>query len=741
MRARRGVLLLPLCLLLASCATVSGAGRSTADSRVDALLARMTLAEKVGQMTLISVSALRGTCQGGQIAPLNASCLQSELAGAHVGAVLSGGGESPPDNTPVAWAQMTNQIQRYALAHNRLHIPILYGVDAVHGHNNVLGATIFPHNIGLAATWDPALARQVAAATASDVRATGIHWVYAPVSDIARDLRWGRYYETFGEDPFLASQMVAATVRGFEGTNFSTGVSATAKHYVGYSGAQRGLDRTNATLPLRTLQQTYLPSFAAAVHASVGTVMADSGAVNGVPVHASSYLLTDILRRQLGFGGVVVTDWQDIESLYDRYHLATSYNDAIRLAINAGVDMSMVPDNGVDFAHRVMALVRAGKIPQSRIDDAVRRILTLKERLGLFAHPDVNAASANAAVLGAHRALARRAADESMVLLKNQGAVLPLHGVRTILVAGEAATNVAEQMGGWTIGWQGVPSGVSPPAVTVLQGIKAAAGSASVVDETDPARAAAAARHAGVAVVVLGERPGAEGPADTETAELPADQTAVAQAVEATGTPTVVVILAGRPLLIAPLIQKASAVLMAWLPGTEGGDAVADVLFGRVNPSGRLPVTWPRQIGQVPLTYDQLPNTSADPDAVYHPLFPFGAGLSYGVYTTNGLQAAAHGRSVTVSVSVGNAGSMAGDAVVPIYGRADAAPVLVPDKLLIGFARVHLNPNQTKSVTLHLSLQPLAVVTGDVNGSGPPRIVPGPYTIMAGTEQVNVTVH
>lgn len=737
--AERVRALLLLCLLLSGCTAASGAG-SSAGGRADALLARMTLAEKVGQMTLISVSALRGNCLGGQIAPLQPSCLQAELAGAHVGAVLSGGGEAPPDNTPAGWARMTNAVQRYAMAHSRLHIPILYGVDAVHGHNNVLGATIFPHNIGLAATWDPTLAHDVAAAAASDVRATGIHWVYAPVSDVARDIRWGRYYETFGEDPYLDSQMAAATVRGFQGNNFSSGVSATAKHYVGYSGPQRGLDRTNADIPLRTLQQVYLPPFAADVRAGVGTVMANSGAVNGIPVHASHYLLTDTLKGRLGFKGFVVTDWQDIESLYDRYHLATSYDDAIRLAINAGVDMSMVPDNGVDFAHRVIALVHAGKIPQSRIDDAVRRILTLKYRLGLFAHPEVNAALADAAVLGAHRTLARRAADESVVLLKNDGGLLPLHGVHSLLVAGEAATNVAEQMGGWTIGWQGVPAGVSPPAVTILAGIRAAAGRAAVIAETAPVKAAAAARHAGAAVVVVGEKPGAEGLADTETAALPADQVAVAQAVEGTGVPTVLVILSGRPLMISPLIRRARAVLMAWLPGTEGGDAVADVLFGKVNPSGRLPVTWPRRIGQVPLTYMQLPNTSADPDAEYHPLFPFGAGLSYSLYTTNGLQASLHGRDVTVSIGVGNAGPMAGDDVVPIYGRADAAPVLVPDKLLIGFIRVHLAAGQTRTVTRRLSLQPLAVVTGDVGGSGPPVVVPGPYTIMAGSEQIGVTV-
>lgn len=732
--------------MIGTAASSSSGGSITA--RVGALEGRMSLDEKIGQMTLISVSRLWGDCSG-RDGWLQGGCLRSVLIDNHVGAILSGGGEAPSPNTPQDRANATNAIQRYAVQHSRLHIPILYGVDAVHGHNNVMGATIFPHNLGLAATWDQTLARAVAGSTARAVLATGIHWVYAPVADIARDLRWGRYYETFGEDPYLASTMVAAGVQGFQGPRFRTRVTATAKHFIGYSEPLGGRDRTFAELPLRYLREMYLPSFQGAVDAGVGTIMVNSGSVNEVPVHASRYLLTDVLRGQMGFKGVVVTDWNDIEALYTRYHYASSYEDAVRIAINAGIDMSMVPYDAASFVAALRDLVHRGRVTEARIDEAVRRILTLKFTLGLFEHPYVDAAKANAAVFHADLALARHAARESITLLKNQGAFLPLRKpLHSIVVTGPSADSVRNQMGGWTLGWQGVPApGPQPPGTTVLDGIRREVGAhvdVRYVASSDPAEASRAAKGAEAAVVIVGEEPYAEGQGDTASAALPTAQQSLLKAIEDTGTPTVVVVIAGRPLMITDTTASARAVLMAWLPGTEGGAAVADVLFGVYDPSGRLPVSWPRTIGDVPQFYNYLPGTNGTGSGNgYVPLFPFGFGLSYAVYDERGLRATwtdgTH-RSLDVSVNVTNTGKVAGDDVVQLYVHPVHSSILVPPRRLIGFAHVHLSPGGTSRVTMNVPISRLAVMQGDILGTGRSVVESGTYTLSVGSSQTRIIV-
>jgi beta-glucosidase len=714
-------------------------------SRVSDLLGRMTLAEKVGQMALISVSRLWGDCQGSPGA-LNPGCLARVLTTDDVGSILSGGGEAPTPNTPQAWAELTNAIQKYAVDHSRLHIPIIYGADAVHGHNNVLGATIFPHNIGMAATWDPALAQSVAASTARSVLATGVHWTFSPVADIARDLRWGRYYETFGEDPYLDAQLVAAEVKGYQGTNFSTGVSATVKHFIGYSEPIDGHDRVFAELSLRYLRETYFPSFEAGIQQGVGAVMADSGSVDGVPVHASTELLTNVLRGQMGFSGLVVSDWQDVEGLYTNYHVATSEEDAVRLAVLAGVDLTMVPYDADGFTHNLLDLVQTGKVQEARIDEAVRRILTLKFELGLFDHPYVDAAAANAKVLGADRDLALRAAEESMVLLQNRGNTLPLATGRTILVTGSSASSIANQMGGWTVGWQGVPAGQPPPATTVLQGIEhAVSGHGRVVyaPGTYPRKAATLARRASTAVVVVGETPYAEGLGDTTTAALSSADARLLDAVLATPTPTVIVLIGGRPLMIAPCLSRARSVLMAWLPGTEGGQAVANVLFGKYNPGGQLPVSWPHTIGQAPLFYGYLPGTNVRGAKEYNPLYPFGYGLSYARFIESGLHVEAPVSTkgkIAVTVRVTNAGRVAGDTVVEAYVHMQQSPVLVPALRLVGFRRVHLGPGKAVTVTFSVPTSRLAVIPGDITGTAPATVIPGHYTVSVGKQSVDFSL-
>ncbi|WP_367131327.1 glycoside hydrolase family 3 N-terminal domain-containing protein [Saccharothrix sp. HUAS TT1] len=719
--------------------------RAPVDRRVDNLLRRMTLEEKVGQMTQIRLGKLRGNCEWNP-GPLREDCLKAVLEDAKVGSILSGGGDAPNPNTPRAWAEMTNAIQKYALDHSRLRIPLIYGADGVHGHSNVLSATMFPHQIGLGATWDPQLMEQLGASTGRSMRATGVFWNFAPVSDIARDTRWGRYYETYSEDPVLAGALAAANVRGQQGDPIdgTARLTATAKHFAGYSEPFNGHDRAPAQLPIRYLQDTVLPAFQPQFDAGVGTVMINSGAVNGVPAHASKYLLTTQLRDRMGFRGVAITDWEDIRFLVDRYHVAADYQEAIAMAVNAGVDMAMEPSNAAEFTSGLLANVRSGAISGKRIDEAVRRILKLKFDLGLFEKPFVDPEKADAAVTGVDRSLARQAAAESAVLLRNDG-VLPLStDAAKLVVTGDAADSAARQLGGWTVGWQGVPNGSPPPpTVTVLQGIRAAAPAANVVSAPAQADAVAQAGDADAVVVVLGEDPGAEGEADTEEPALTAEQQGLVTAVRATGKPVVVVLLTGRPQVLGA-VADAPALVAGWLPGSEGGSAIADVLFGAVNPSGKLPVSWPKVVGDQPFSYDQPRGANTAPSSAYDPAFAFGHGLSYTTFTTSAptvksAEVRRDGR-VEVSVTVANTGSRDGALVVPVYAHQPVSKVLTPPQRLVGFTRVALKAGESRTVEVAFDLKRLAVTPGDMDGSGKPEVARGGYEVVVGDGRARFTV-
>ena len=714
------------------------------DRRVDDLMRRMTLEEKIGQLTQIRVGKLRGDCQWTP-GPLRTDCMRAVLVDAKVGSILSGGGDFPvPENSPRAWAEMTNTVQRFALDNSRLRIPVLYGADGVHGHSNVLTATMFPHQIGLAATWDPATVQQGGRITGNAMRATGVFWNFAPVSDLARDTRWGRYYETFGEDPVLAGTMAAAAVRGMQTNDSSVPaarLTATAKHFAGYSQPFNGHDRAPAFIPIRQLQDTVLPPFQAQVDAGVGTVMANSGSVNGIPVHASKYLLTEQLRDRMGFGGVVITDWEDIRSLVTRHHVAPDYPSAIAMAVNAGVDIAMEPSEAGEYTAGLLQVVRDGRVGMRRIDDAVRHVLTLKFSLGLFERPFVDPAMADSFVTGVGRDVARRLATESMVLLRNEGNALPLAtSVSKLVVAGDTADSVPRQLGGWTIGWQGVPDGGPvPDAVTVLEGIREAVPAANVVHATTTEQAVAEAGGADAVIVVLGERPGAEGLADTENPALSAEQQALVDAVQASGRPVIVVMLTGRPRVLGA-VADASALLAGWLPGTEGGHAVADVLFGVANPSGRLPVSWPKTVGDQPMSYDQLPSTNGGDSSGYDPAFPFAHGLSYTSFAVSGVSADAGRDEVTVRFTVRNSGQRAGTAVVPVFVRQPVSPVQVPERRLAGFARVDLAPGAQQEVTVRFPVRQLALTVGDVDGAGRREVLRGGYEAEVQGQRAGFTV-
>jgi beta-glucosidase len=504
---------------------------------------------------------------------------------------------------------MYDALQAGALA-TRLGIPMIYGTDAVHGDGGVRGAVVFPHNIGLGCTRDPALIEEVSRVTAAEVAGTGVDWTFAPCIAVPRDERWGRTYEGFGETPELATMMAPAAVRGLEQAP-GAGVLACAKHFLADGGTRGGKDQGDAVISEDELRTIHLPGYAAAVKAGVGSVMVSYSSWNGQKMHGHRHLITDVLKGELGFGGFVVTDWEAVNKL------PGNYDEQVAAAINAGIDMVMVPSNYRDFITTMTELVTAGKIPIARVDDAVTRILKQKVRFGLWEHPFADRRLTAQIGSAEHRAVARRAVRESLVLLKNERHLLPLAKRARINVAGTKADDIGAQCGGWTVGWQG-KRGPTTPGTSLLAGLRAVAGpGAAITFSGDAAGPDAAA--ADVNVVVLGEEPYAEGRGDRSIPELaPADE-ALVKALKRTGKPLVLVLLTGRPLIVSTAFDNADAIAVAWLPGSEGA-GVADVLFGDAKPVGKLSHTWPRELMQIPINVGDQP---------YDPLYPYGFGLTY----------------------------------------------------------------------------------------------------------------
>lgn len=568
---------------------------------IEALLARMTLDEKIGQMTQIDRNALASP---------------RDITDFFLGSILNGGESLPTPNEPVVWADSIDAFQTAALA-TRLAIPILYGTDAVHGMGGVRGAVIFPHNIGLGCTRDPALVEKVARTTALEVAGAGARWAFAPCIAVPRDERWGRTYEGFGETPALVATMGPAVVRGLQeaspppAADGQSGVLACAKHFLGDGGTMFGKDQGNTVVSEAELRAIHLPGYVAAVRAGVGSVMVSYSSWNGTPMHANRQLITGVLKGELGFTGFVVTDWEAINKL------PGDYAQQVETSINAGIDMVMVPNNYRDFISTMKELVTAGRIPIARVDDAVRRILRQKARFGLWEHPFTDRRLTAAIGSAPHREIARQAVRESLVLLKNEGRVLPLSKAARINVVGAKADDIGAQCGGWTVSWQG-RRGRTTAGTTVLEAIRGAVAAPAAVTFSGDQVGPEAAR-ADVNVVVVGEEPYAEGRGDRTIPELTkADEELVAD-VKAAGKPVVVVLLTGRPLLISAAFSRADAVVVAWLPGSEG-EGISDVLTGDFKPTGRLSQSWPRELTQIPIN---------EGDARYDPLFPYGFGLSY----------------------------------------------------------------------------------------------------------------
>ncbi|HEX3650065.1 MAG TPA: glycoside hydrolase family 3 N-terminal domain-containing protein [Pseudonocardiaceae bacterium] len=745
------VLTAAACLVTASLSTVGGAQAAAAgkptyldphapvQARVNDLLGRMTLAEKIGQMTQIEVGKIVGNCNDGP-GPLNQTCAQDVLGTDAAGSILSGGGAPPTEDIngadgPQDWATAVNTIVQYSIDHNPLHIPVIYGADVVHGHNNVLGDTLFPDEIGMGASYDVPLEQAAQVSAGKAALATNVRWGFGPIADVDRDTRWGRYNESFGEDPTLDASMEAAGVTGLQD---SGQVAATVKHFAGYGAASNGLDRTDADMSIRWLQDDEFPSYQAGLAAGAETVMVDSGAVNGVPATSSRYLLTTVLRDRMHFDGVVVSDWADVAALHNNYHLAADYEHAAAIAINAGVDMAMEPFDADSFTTAVTTAVSDHLISTARINQAAGRVLALKFRTGVFDHPLVDPSTANQTV-GMDSGLARQAAAESTVVLQNSNNVLPLPTSAHITVTGPNADSIPATLGGWSIGWQGVPNGSPEQAVTVLKGLQAAGG-ANVSFAASQSDAVAAAATTDDYVVVVGNGPGAEGPNDKRDPSLPAAQQAEVAALVATGKPVVVVVVDDRPLTMGSLVRSNGGVtpaglVMAWRPGTQGGAGVADVLYGAVDPSGRLPVSWPKLNTDNPNSYLllTLPNTGNSGSRTYQPLFPFGAGLSYTGYSFGAVSAARQGSSVRVQVAVSNTGAKDGDVVVPVYVSQPVSDPIQPTKRLVGFTRTHLAAGQSATVTVTVPVSRLAITQGDIDATAPPSVEHGQYVFSSGS--------
>ncbi|MEO5714708.1 MAG: glycoside hydrolase family 3 protein [Luteolibacter sp.] len=598
------------------------------DKEIKELVGRMTLEEKVGQMTQPDLKALKD---------------HGDIEKLFLGSVLSGGSSDPKTGNGVAdWAEMTSECQSHALK-TRLAIPLLYGIDAVHGHNNVLGAVVFPHNIGLGGMRNPALVEKIARVTAEEVRASGIQWAFAPCVAVPQDIRWGRTYEGFSEDPAIVAELGAAVVRGLQGADLTgpAAVLACAKHFVGDGGTNYGtskggalLDQGDARLDEATLRAVHMAGYPEAIAAGVGTIMPSYSSWNGEKCSGSRFLLTDVLKKELGFEGFVVSDYNAIDQLMPPVakdsivvsnnaagQVKTSnYKQCIEISINAGMDMVMVTNRYKEFITLLMELTREGKVPMSRIDDAVTRILRVKYAQGLMDgnyNPKIDPKLRQAFGSAAHREVAREAVRQSVVLLKNEGGILPLtNGGGRIHIAGRGADDIGMQCGGWTVDWQGRMGDVTPGGTTILSALRGHVGSGGEVTVSADGSGAAGAR---VAVVVIGENPYAESKGDRADLALSKEDAAVVSTVKAAGVPVVLVVLSGRPVILGEVADQADAIVAAWLPGTEGG-GVTDVLFGDAAPKGRLSYTWPRSMAQIPLA------SGAGSGPV---LFPRGFGLDY----------------------------------------------------------------------------------------------------------------
>ncbi|WP_249066747.1 glycoside hydrolase family 3 N-terminal domain-containing protein [Halalkalibaculum roseum] len=696
--------------------------------KVDSVMQKMTLTDKVGEMTQLSIDMISEGQPYNLDEPhqLSDEKLKEVLVENRVGSILNVGGHA---YTAEHWREIIRKIQEVAMNEKPTGIPVIYGIDTIHGANYTLGSTLFPQQIAIAATWDPQFAYRGAEVGAYETRASYIPWAFSPVLDIGRDARWPRLWETFGEDVHLAKQMGAAMVEGYQGEDAGGPyhVAATMKHFLGYSLPITGKDRTQAWIPERQLREYVLPTFKAAVESGALTVMINSGEMNGIPVHTNKDILTGLLRDELGFEGIAVSDWEDIIYLQSRHKVAKTYKEAIELAVNAGVDMSMVPLD-LQFPKLLKELVEEGRVSMDRIDEAVRRILTVKFKLNLFDTPYYDEGMYDKFGSEEFAKDSYDAAVEAVTLLKNNNDILPLSKDSRILVTGPNAHSLTALNGGWSRTWQGTdPQYDTEGKPTVLEALRSRMGESSVsyvegtsidsvinIDE-----AVTAAGNNDVAVVVVGESPYTEKPGDLTDLWLPEAQRNLVEAIAETGTPVIMVLVEGRPRIVSDIEPKTEAVLMGYLPGDEGGNAIADILLGDANPSGKLPITYPRYPNDL-VTYDHNYTDQIDPffgTNAFNPQWEFGHGLSYTTFEYSNMQIESSefdaAGQTTVSVDVTNTGEHSGKEVVQLYASDLVASITPAVKRLRKFEKIQLDAGETKTVTFTLMPEDLAFVGRD----------------------------
>jgi beta-glucosidase len=722
------LMLLTACQAMAQTAAIKL--NPSIESKINVLLKQMTLQEKVGQMAQVAIDVVGKVDYSKQTYMIDADKLNDVVVNYKVGSILN----TPPGVllTPEQWNQVLSDIQS-AAQKTKLKIPVLYGLDDIHGVNYAAGTTLFPQEIGQAATWNRQLVYDGAVITAYESRAVGVPWTFSPVVDLGTNPQWPRIWEDYGEDPYLSGELGAQFVKGIQdplGSKEKLVVSL--KHYMAYSDPKSGHDRTDAWIPENYLREYHLPPFAATVKAGARTVMVNSALINGIPTHINKHILTDILKNELHFTGFVVTDWQDIENIYRRDKVAKTMKDAVMLSINAGIDMAMIPYDYKQFCTDLIALVKEGKVLQTRIDDAVRRILRVKYELDLFNRPTTFLKDYPNFGSVQFRRTALNTAGESITLLKNKSNTLPLPANAKILVTGPNANSMRCLNGGWTYTWQGdrtdelgqqyntileaVVNKFGKEKVNYVPGVaykpRGAYSQDSIVNIDDAVQAAA---NADYVLLCIGENSYTETPGNLEDLNLSDNQIALANALIKTGKPVIFVLSEGRPRIISKIEPGAAAILHIYLPGNYGGDALAAVLSGDVNPSGKLPITYPRHPNSL-VGYIHKPSEGeGNPQGgEFTPQFPFGFGLSYSTFVYTNLTvnktSFAPDETATISVTIRNTGTRDGKEVVQLY-ISDIQGSFTPDvKRLRGFEKVHIEGAEVKTVTFKIPMKQLAFV-------------------------------
>lgn len=755
------ILAVSLSLVTAACARQSVDPAIPSDEsieeRVEKVLSGMTLEEKIGQMTELTIDVIGDNVDGEF--RLNDDKLHQAIAVYKVGSFLNAPGPVAQDRHK--WNEIIGRIQELSM--EEIGIPTIYGLDQNHGTTYTLGGTFFPQNINVGASFNPDLAYEAARVTAYETRASNCPWTYSPTVDMARDPRWPRVWENFGEDCLVNAVMGAAEVRGFQGDDPNAipadRIAACVKHYMGYSQARTGKDRTPAYISAPELRERSFAPYKACVEAGALSIMANSGSINGMPVHANRELLTGWLKEELNWDGMIVTDWADINNLYTRERVATDKKDAIRIAINAGIDMAMEPYD-LSYCDLLKELVEEGSVPMSRIDDAVRRVLRLKFRLGLFDKPCTSAEDYPLFGSEEHAKIALKAAEESEVLLKNDG-ILPLAKGTRILLAGPNANSMRCLNGGWSYTWQGhladrfageyntiyeaLRDKFGASNVRLEQGVTyKAEGSYDEENEPEIEKAVAAARGVDVVIACVGENSYCETPGNLSDLAMSANQRRLVKALAATGKPVILVLNEGRPRIINDIEPLAAAVIDILLPGNYGGDALANIIAGDVNPSAKMPYTYPRNQAEL-TTYDYRVSEEMDKmegaydyDAVISVQWPFGYGLSYTTFAYDNFHVDSDsfvaGDDLRFTVDVTNTGNRAGKEVVTLFSSDLVASLTPENRRLRAFEKVELEPGETKTVELTIKGSDLAFVGAD----GKWILEKGDFRMQAGTQVLNV---